>query len=526
MNLLCRTFISLVVAGQFVIPSYCQDSLVRVQDLHFISTFEKQAFAEFSSQKTTSQLLPLLLCTSPNSTQETVLQINNKIKGITDKLIADGLLKKKNEKKVKAIYADVHNTFLKKYEEDVRFADIFTNGNYNCVTATALYALVFEELGISYEVKEEPTHVYLLAYPNAENILVESTSPLRGFIVFDERFKQSFVDALKNQKIIGNADISNKSTDELFNSYYFKRDKLNLQQLVGIHYSNDALFKRDKNDIKGAYQQMEKAYFLYQAPKTEYLLMQFGVELITKEKLQPKEKSKLIAKVSRYKNQGITNDMIQGEFGNLTNEVLSRDNNKSLYKECFEILVNGISDKELISDISYIYNYENGRILYNQGSFSAAKVFFEKALFFQPNNTDLAGIFTTSIANSLRNERSPKQAYDTLVKYQKKYPVLSQNNNFNSMIAMSYALMFGEAFEKGNLSEAEKYKAQFEEMVKTNKDINIVPSIIGSAYSSACSYYYKKGQKSKAMQLLEKGLELSPDNFELRTRQQMINSRH
>lgn len=526
MKLYFRVFALLFFVVQSIQSLYSQDSLVRVQELQFVSNFEKEAFLDLMYKKNSSELLPLLLSTSSTASQETVQQINNKIKSITAKLLAEGLLKKKNEKKIKAIYADVHNTFLKKYEEDVRFADIFTSGNYNCVTASALYALVFEELSISYEVKEEPTHVYLLAYPNSENILVESTSPLKGFVVFDERFKQSFVEALKNQKIIGNSEIANKSTDELFNSYYFKRDKLNLQQLVGIHYSNDAIFKRDKNDIKGAFQQMEKAYLLYQAPKTEYLLMQFGVELITKEKLQPKEKSKLIAKVSRYKNQGITNEMIQGEFANLTNEVLNRDNNKTLYKECFQILTNGIEDKELVGEISYIYYFENGRILYNQGSFSAAKPFFEKALFFQPNNTDLAGIFTTSIANSLRNERNAKQAYDTLDLYRKKYPVLSQNNNFNSMVAMSYALLFGEAYQKGNLTDAEKYKTQFEEMVTSNRDINIVPSIVGSAYSSGCSYYFKKGQKTKAIKLLEKGLELSPDNYELRTRQQMINSGH
>ncbi|MBI3218146.1 MAG: hypothetical protein HYZ44_01405 [Bacteroidetes bacterium] len=497
-----------------------------MSDLRFTSAYEKEAFSEFVRTKNQGLLLPLLLATSSTSTTETTQRIESRISAIAEKLQADGLAKKKNEKKIKTIYSEVHNTFFKKYEEEVRFHEIFTNGNYNCVTASALYALVFEKLDIKYEVKEEPTHVYLLAYPNSENILVESTSPLKGFVVFDDRFKQSFVEALKNQKIIGNSEIANKSTDELFNAYYFKREKLNLQQLVGIHYCNDALFKRDKDDIQGAYQQMEKANLLYPAPKTEYLLMQFGVELITKVKLKPKEKSELIAKVSRYKNQGITKEMIQGEFINLTNEVMGRDNNKTLYKECFQILTNGFHDQELINEISYLYYFENGRILYNQGSFSAAKNFFEKALLFQPNNTELAGIFTTSIANSLRNERSPKQAYDTLEAYRKKYPVLSQNNNFNSMIAMSYALLFGEAYQKGNLAEAEKYKSVFEEMVKSNKDINLVPSIVGSAYSSGCSYYFKKGQKAKAMQLLEKGLELSPDNYELRTRQQMINSRY
>jgi tetratricopeptide (TPR) repeat protein len=501
---------------------FSQDSLVHLSEVQFLSNYEKQVFFNLTKQKDKSALLPLLLATSTSSNEESSIKINARINELVNKLQNEGVAKKKNDKKIKVVYGEVHNAFLKKYQEDVRFNDIFSSGNYNCVTASALYALVFDRLGISYEVKEEPTHVYLLAYPNTDNILVESTSPLRGFVVFDERFKQSFVEALKNQKIIGNAEIANKSTDELFNSYYFKRDKLDLQQLVGIHYCNDALFKRDKNDIKGAFQQIEKAYLLYKAPKTEYLLMQFGVELISKEKLQPKEKSNLISKIARYKDQGITNEMIKGEFINLTNDVLSRDNNKVLYKECYQAILKGISDKELTGDISYIFYYENGRILYNQGNFTMAKPFFEKALFYQPNNTDLVGIFTTSVANSLRNERNAKVISDSLERYKNKYPALLQNNNFNAMMAMSYAMRFGEEYQKGDIQEGEKFKVLFEEMIKSNKDINIVPSIVGSAYSSASSYYFKKGNKIRARQILEKGLEISPDNYELRTRQQMI----
>lgn len=500
-----------------------QDSLVHLSEVSFTSNYEKAQLFKLVKDKNKTTLLPLLLATSTASNEELSKSIESRISSLASRLESDGLAKKKNEKKIKTVYNEIHAAFLKKYQEDVRFNDIFLNGNYNCVTASALYALVFDQLGITYEVKEEPTHVYLLAYPNTDNILVETTSPLRGFLVFDNQFKLNFIEALKNQKIIGNAEMANKSTDELFNTYYFKRDKLDLQQLVGIHYCNDALFKKDKNDIKGAFQQMEKALLLYKAPKTEYLLMQFGVELLAKEKLQPLDRALLISKISRYKDQGVTSDMIKGEFINLTNDILGRDNNKSLYKECYQVISNGIADPDLSNEISYIYYYENGRILYNQGSFFASKPFFDKALSYQPNNTDLAGIFTSSLANTLRNERNPKQAYDTLDYYKKKFPVLSQNNNFNSMIAMSYLLLAGEAYQKGSIPEAEKYKAKFEDMIVTNKDIILVPGIVGSAYSSGSSYYFKKGQKTKAKQLLEKGLELSPDNYELRLRQQMIN---
>lgn len=502
---------------------FSQDSLVRINEVNFSSDFERETFVKFNKSGNKELLLPLLLTTYDLANTETAKQINDKISSLTDQLLSEGIRDKKNDKKIKIVYHDVHTAFLKKYQEEVHFQDIFTSGNYNCVTASALFAFVFEKLDIPYEIKEEPTHVYLLAYPNSSNILVETTTPLTGFLAFDDRFKQNFINVLKNQKIIGSSELSSKSTDELFNAYYFKKEKLALQQLVGVHFYNDALFKRDKNDIKGAYQQMEKAYILYKAPKSEYLLMHFGVELISKEKLQPKDKALLISKISRYKDQGITSEMIKGEFINLTNDLLTRDNNKNLYKECYQVINRGITDIELSKEISYIYFYENGRILYNQGNFTSAKPYFEKALAIQPNNSDLIGIFTTSIANTLRNERRAKPISDSLEVYIKKFPALLLNNNFNSMIAMSYALRFGEAYQKSNRVEGETYKSKFEEIISSNKDLSITPSLVGSAYASAGSFYFKLGQKKIAKELIEKGLEIVPENFELRARLQMIN---
>ena len=197
----------------FTSSLFSQDSLVSVSEVHFSSDFEREAFLKFKKTSGKELLLPLLLTTSSSANAETTKLINDKILILTNKLSSEGVNTKKNDKKIKTVYNQVHSTFLKKYQEDVRFQDIFTNGNYNCVTASALFALVFEQLNIPYEIKEEPTHVYLLAYPNSSNILVETTTPLSGFLSFDDRFKQNFIEVLKNQKIIGNAEISSKSTD-------------------------------------------------------------------------------------------------------------------------------------------------------------------------------------------------------------------------------------------------------------------------------------------------------------------------
>jgi tetratricopeptide (TPR) repeat protein len=506
------------------IAAFCgaaQDSLVTFKEINFNSGYEKNAFKEYFENKN-FQPLSLFLAANPAMNDDKAKAISNQINGIVGTIQSAGMEKKKPDKKIKMVYEKVHNPLLKKYELENRFHEIFASGNYNCVTATALYAIVFEDLKIPYEIKEEPTHVYLLGYPNKENILVETTTPLFGYINFNPDFKAQYVSNLKKQKIIGSEEADSKTSDELFNKYYFKNEKISLKELVGIHYMNDALFLKDHAKWKEGFNQLEKAYLFYPSQRCRYLLMVFGSEIVSKEKLPPKEKSLFVGMLSRFNNEGITPEMIKGEFTNLTQELLFRDNNKVLYQECYQIIISKITDKELKNDITYIYNFENGRAYYNLGNYQKAKPFFEQALTLQPNNLDLGGIFIGVIAQSLRTMENEKGLLDSLNRYKQKYPSLTQFNNFNSLLVNATIMQYGDAYEKGRLEVAAKCKLSIDVLIKENPNLNINYGIVGNAYSSACSYYFKKGQKARAREVLMDGLKLSPDNYQLRTRLQMI----
>jgi hypothetical protein len=109
--------------------------------------------------------------------------------------------------------------------------------------------------------------------------------------------------------------------------------------------------------------------------------------------------------------------------------------------------------------------------------------------------------------------------------YKVRFPSLEQNNNFNSMMAFSYIMEAGDSFEKGDVVRGEKFQLLFETLYETNKNITLMSTdAVGRAYSEACVYYFKKGQKTKAKQLLDKGLTIAPDNYQLKMRKQMINN--
>lgn len=518
MNDLKRIAFLLLSFCTFKIHAESADSLVRWNEISFASPFEQRSFRNFLKGNE-KEYLKLFLANSPTAELD-LKQFEDKIDRTLQEIHSSGALKKKNDKKVKFIYQTIHEQFLSKYEEENRFYEIIKTGNYNCVTATALYALFFEKLGIPYAIKEEPTHVYLVAYPNTENVLIETTTPLSGFLTFNTEFKNNYINVLKKQKIIGGAEVTASNVDELFNKYYFGKESISLTQLIGIHFLNDGLFKRDHEDISGAYEQIKKGYLYYPNTRSEYLLMNSAVENLGAV-TEPLQKATLIGRISRFKNTGITLDMIKGEYYTLTQTVLSKNNDKVLYRKCYDEILRNVSDTTITNEISYIFYFENGRVFYNQGNYVQAKPYIAKALETQPNNVDLGGIFVSCLAQSFRNERNNLTILDSLELYKARFPSLLQNSNFNSMMALAYVVEFGDSFEKGNASRGEKYQLLFEKQYESDKTL-LSPEAIGQAYSEACVYYFKKGQKVKAKQLLEKGLQIVPDNYQLKMRKQMI----
>jgi len=494
--------------------------LIKYGDLKFNSELEENNFKKFFNENN-----PIYtdLFLSLNSKMDEVKSksIETRINKLVAEIQSSNYQNKKPQKQIKSIYQNIHDTFLSKYEMENRFHEVFESGNYNCVTATALYAIIFDKLKIPYVIKEEPTHVYLVAYPNVHNILVETTTPAFGFINFDQAFKNNFINNLKNQKIISKSESEGASIEQLFNKYYFSTENIDLKKLVGIHYMNDAIFHQEKGQYKLSFEQAEKAYLFYPSKRCQYLIASFGVLQAANTDLEPLERSRLISKLSHHEAMGITHDMIKGEFHNITQEVIVKNNNKELYKKCFDAFIDGINDSTLTNDITYYYNYENGRIYYNQGDFENARNYFRKSLEIQPSNVDLGLIFSQCLSKTFRSEDSAN-ILDTMKMYQDQFPTLMEIQSFKSMLGTSYLLEFQNAYASGKSDQGNEYQYLFEELMNNDSKLFINYDVIGQAYSTASTYYFKRGQKTKAKEFVIKGLKYAPGSYELRTRQQML----
>ena len=353
--------------------------------------------------------------------------------------------------------------------------------------------------------------------------MIETTSVVFGYMNYSTEYKAGFVNNLFAQKLIPGTEKSTLNTDQLFNKYYFHDENISLAQLTGLQYYNHALDLLESNELIKASQQAEKGWFLYPSDRFKFLLVNLYAKLLQNDRLlKPMERAQLIAKLERYQGQGITIEMISGEYMKLSNQLLIRENNRPLLDECYHIITDKMKDQELWASVGFLYYYENGRVYYNQGRFLKAKFYFEEALKLQPNNVDLGRIFGDAIIQSRASMDEKHQLFDSLKYYVGKYPILSQFKNYNSLMASYMIRQFGIEYEAGHPDKAEKIRLQLEDMMKDQPLLDIDPMSIGQAYGTASSYYFRRGQKQKAKEYLDMGLKLSPDNYELRMRKSMI----
>jgi tetratricopeptide (TPR) repeat protein len=420
----------------------------------------------------------------------------------------------------------VHSTFLKKYVLANHFADVFSKGEYNCVSATALYALVLQELNIPFTIKETPTHVFLVAYPATDRIALESTDPQVGYMVFDTKFKTQYVAQLRKMKLISEQDYQSKGVEKLFDEMYFNNQDISLKELIALQYYNDGLYLMDEEKWESSLQQFEKGYALYPCDRGGFLI--YNSILLAKDKKTYADTAYIDYLVKLANIVGIDNyqEQLKGEWALFTDDQLSNKGQAAYYDKMYHKLLGSLSDTSLVDEISYIYYFEKGRTAFSAGQFTEGLKWSENAFQLKPEATNSTGLLLGCIGQRLNTIYALDEKTSFLEGYLNKYPALENNNILYSQLLQFYLVRFGQAYELDQEKKGIQYRQIFEQAYQRKKggtEAYILDNaLLGRAYSVAAVYYFRRGQTAQARQLLNKGLEVDPHNHELLQRKQMI----
>lgn len=155
---------------------------------------------------------------------------------------------------LKYLFYNTHKKFLKKYEMYQDFSAIFgKDKKYNCVSGTTLYALILQELGYKYTIKETAFHVYLIVHTQKyPKILFDATDPHTGFLY--------------------NPHVVNKRERHYTeNNKYKINQAITLSQLIGLQYYNQGVQHFNQKTFGKALVKLTKAYQHYPSSRVKAL---------------------------------------------------------------------------------------------------------------------------------------------------------------------------------------------------------------------------------------------------------------
>jgi hypothetical protein len=345
-----KKLVFLILTVLFSGRSFSQDSLVSLAEISYSSVAERVAIHAALVDKK-PDYFSLFNYANLAKNEQSKAKFYSYLKGLD----LENKGGKKNSKRVKYVYENVHQAFLTKYQAKNHFSEIFENGYYNCVSATALYSMAFDYFQIPYAIKEKPNHVYPVAYPQSDLVVVETTNPMVGSIAFSDQFKRLYVENLRKQKLVSNQEVQNTDPTKLFDQYFFRAEtNITLDQLVGIQYMNNGIFKFEDDDFINSYKLWEKAYLFY---KTDQVINGLVVSYYNAfQNLSKKDSlhASLVGKLSRFTKFGVAPDNVKGEFGRAIQEVLFDKGNPEEIKKYYRVLEASIKNKDLKEDLEFI----------------------------------------------------------------------------------------------------------------------------------------------------------------------------
>lgn len=169
--------------------------------------------------------------------------------------------KKSDRQFLRNVFSITHRQLLKQYDQYSGFGDLFQTGQYDCLTATALYSLVLSHFGYAHKIIETNYHIFLLVQTDEGEILIESTDPINGFEYQSDRIQARIQSYLDDQgRIAGN------ESQHIFSYSLF--EQVSSIQMEGLLYYNQCVraFNNQQWIEAGRYLTMAKQH--YDSPRT------------------------------------------------------------------------------------------------------------------------------------------------------------------------------------------------------------------------------------------------------------------
>jgi len=203
---------------------------------------------------------------------------------------------KHNSDFLEFIFNKTHQKFLKNFSEYASFPEMLDKGNYNCLTGTALYALLLDHFNVPYKIIETNYHIFLLAQTDQGPILFETTDAANGFVTNGEEIQNRIARYRQNS-------IQTAGSSKTYYRYNFDLYKsVSLDEVLGLLYYNLSIVAFNSKDLNLAIDHLGKAIELYQSPRIEEF-SKIILLTVLEGNLDPSEKERCLENIRALRNK-------------------------------------------------------------------------------------------------------------------------------------------------------------------------------------------------------------------------------
>lgn len=519
-GLICFCFLAGICSAK-------SDSIaIRLDRLQYSSEFEKNQFTALSKKGTFDPLL-FLYCLDTTTTEASAVKFRQKLNSFFDEKLVPGS-DKNSEKAIKATFKEIHDKLLTKYEEGASFESLLDKGIYNCLTASALYAMAFDRLQIPYQLRSTTSHVYVIANPGPQQITIESTDPVGGVFSYNDSYKKTYIEMLVKQKMISKEEFNQSSQESLFQKYFYSSDTINMKQLIGLHYYNNGVALYNNDDYSGAVNQLQKAYYLNGSKQVSHMLyLALGTAIAKRFEITDTldvERYFMFMRLGKLTDY----DPLFTSYQQASQELLVRNDDLPTFEGMSAAIFKALADDSANTvPFKEHYYYAKAYAYITKKDYVQAYINIAKAHCINSKNIQIKSMYETLNEHIYYylveevEEDSMEIVINNLEKIKEDCSGIKANL-WSTQLAWMRVTM---KYEDNEVAKGDLLLENAEKLIQTNKPEGLNDVFIENAYEAGENYYYRKGDYVKAKQYINRGLKVLPDNKKFKSTLAFLNER-
>ena len=471
-----------------------------------------------------SQLKGLMSISEATYNYKSLLFIEDRLELIYEELEEKKIAKKSINKAIELIDDVVKDAYLEYYKPTADLQSAFRKGEYNDITACAIYAMILDHYRIPFVIKHDLFHLYPVGDPYGFHVPIHITDVPTRSGQMQEQFVRDYLLLLENMSFLDGKMMQNNSVRNLFDDFYLsEREEVTVEQLPSIYYYRQALSAYQEGANKKALKYIEQAQLSYPSPRHKIIQFACMYQLAAKADPRDPDSYKNLFALYRIHPVAEVEEEVMNLFALVSDRYLFTINDLDGFELTYKQFAAQLRGKpELSRELKMIYYYQKAKYLARKSDYEQASLYTDSLYHIDPEDQDIQGVMAKLFGGNLRFERDFEKGLDQIEKIRSRYPSLIGTEGINDLELFYYAERVKHHFDHNDETKGVRYLKEFDKLLSQYGKTPKVHYWISTAYLASADFYVRRKNYSEARKLIERANVLAPDDAYLEHRQELM----